>query len=72
MMYQDPYTIVTDKENREREKRETKNERRKQNKRDKTHDNKDDDIITEIKDVPVTVERKVPHNLSESLGNAGL
>jgi len=73
MNYQ--YNIVTDKENKEnrrnrekehkeREHRETKNERRKQNKQD--------DIITEIKEVPVTVARKVPHDLLESLGNAGL
>jgi len=33
---------------------------------------KQGDVITEIKEVPVTVERKIPRNLSESLGNAGM
>jgi len=77
MNYQDSYNIVTDKEykerehkekeRREKERKETKNERRKQNKHDKH-----DDTITKVKEVPVTMERKVPHDLEESLGNAGL
>ena len=31
-----------------------------------------DDIITKVKEVPVTVERKAPIDLLEPLGNAGM
>jgi len=77
MMYQDPYNIVTEKENKEkREHRDNRETREREHKNDRSifrKHSKHDDIITEIKEVPVTMECRAPHDsLEESLGNAGL
>jgi len=67
-MYQDQFNIVTEN----RDHKENKNERSifRRHKHDEKYD--DDDIISEVNEVPVTVEHKVPHGLIDSLGNAGL
>jgi peroxygenase len=66
-MYQDPYNIITENKD-HKDHKDHKNERSVF----RRHKHDDDDIITEAKEVPVTVEHKVPHDLIDSLGNAGL
>jgi hypothetical protein len=73
-MYQqnDPYNITTfsDKDNK-KEHNDNREDRMlfRRHKHDELH--KHDDVISEIKEVPVTMEHKAPRGL-DALGNAGL